>query len=178
MPYDDPMWWIKYRNITYKRFYLRHIAVKQSNADGASVGKPKGMVIGVDLLQIYPIEHAVVYGNSDFLRQETQDKLRATLGDRRLDCVLLDMAPNATGFRALDQENITTLCYSVLRFALLMSSPKASLLMKIWDNGDVPKLEKSINEYYDSVKRVKPRASRDDSSENFILARGFRGIER
>ncbi|KFB35413.1 AGAP004177-PA-like protein [Anopheles sinensis] len=153
------------------------IAVKQSNADGSIPAKPKGMVVGVDLLQIYPVEHATLFGNSDFLRKETQDKIRTSLGDRRIDCVLSDMAPNATGIRALDQENITTLCYSVLRFAILMSSPNASLLMKVWDNGDVPKLEKSILEYYRTVKRVKPRASRDDSAENFILARGFLGIE-
>uniref|UniRef100_A0A182JGN7 rRNA methyltransferase 2, mitochondrial n=1 Tax=Anopheles atroparvus TaxID=41427 RepID=A0A182JGN7_ANOAO len=140
------------------------IAVKQSNADGSVPAKPRGM-------------HAVLFGNSDFLRKETQDKIRASLGERQIDCVLSDMAPNATGVRALDQENITTLCYSVLRFAILMSTPNASLLMKVWDNGDVPKLEKSILEYYKTVKRVKPRASRDDSAENFILARGFLGIE-
>ncbi|XP_052869259.1 rRNA methyltransferase 2, mitochondrial [Anopheles cruzii] len=154
------------------------IAVKQSNADGGmGPQKRPGMVIGVDLLQIYPIEHAILFGNSDFLRKETQDKIRSALGERRVDCVLSDMAPNATGIRSLDQENITTLCYSVLRFALLMSSPNASLVMKVWDNGDVPKLEKSVSEYYGSVKRVKPRASRDDSSEHFIVARQFRGIE-
>ncbi|XP_058116104.1 rRNA methyltransferase 2, mitochondrial [Anopheles ziemanni] len=153
------------------------IAVKQSNADGSIPTRPKGMVVGVDLLQIYPVEHAILLGNSDFLRKETQDKIRTSLGDRRIDCVLSDMAPNATGIRVLDQENITTLCYSVLRFAILMSSPNATLLMKVWDNGDVPKLEKSILEYYRTVKRVKPRASRDDSSENFILARGFLGVE-
>uniref|UniRef100_A0A182RYP5 rRNA methyltransferase 2, mitochondrial n=1 Tax=Anopheles funestus TaxID=62324 RepID=A0A182RYP5_ANOFN len=154
------------------------IAVKHANADGGIAGKPKGKVVGVDLLQIYPIEHAILFGNSDFLRKETQDKIRTSLGDRRVDCVLSDMAPNASGIRALDQENITTLCYSVLRFAILMSTPNASLLMKVWDNGDVPKLEKSILEYYQTAKQVKPRASRDDSAENFILARGFVGIER
>ncbi|XP_053670262.1 rRNA methyltransferase 2, mitochondrial [Anopheles nili] len=153
------------------------IAVDQSNAHGKHTGKPRGMVIGVDLLQIYPIENAILFGNSDFLRKETQDRIRESLADRRVNCVLSDMAPNATGVRALDQDNITTLCYSVLRFAILMSTPSASLLMKIWDNGDVPKLESSIKEYYQTVKRVKPRASRDDSAENFILARGFRGIE-
>ncbi|XP_058059768.1 rRNA methyltransferase 2, mitochondrial [Anopheles bellator] len=153
------------------------IAVKQSNADGAISSERRGMVIGVDLLQIYPIEHAILFGNSDFLRKETQDKIRSALGERGVDCVLSDMAPNATGIRSLDQENITTLCYSVLRFALLMSAPKASLVMKVWDNGDLPKLERSVSEYYGSVKRAKPRASRGDSSELFIVARQFRGIE-
>ncbi|XP_055543494.1 rRNA methyltransferase 2, mitochondrial [Wyeomyia smithii] len=154
------------------------IAVKQSNADGLNNGKPKGLVIGIDLLQIYPIEHATMMGNMDFTRPETHDKIRSMLGNRRLDVVLSDMAPNATGVRSLDQENIITLCYSVLRFAILMSSPDASLLMKIWDNAEVPILEKNIQQYYRMVKRIKPRASRSDSAENFILARGFVGAEQ
>ncbi|EDS30738.1 ribosomal RNA large subunit methyltransferase J [Culex quinquefasciatus] len=154
------------------------IAVKQSNADGAAPGKPKGTVIGVDLLQIYPIAHATTLGNTDFTRTESQDKIRSLLGEKRIDCVLSDMAPNATGVRSLDQENIITLCYSVLRFAILMSSPNASLLMKVWDNGEVPALEKNIQRYYQQVKRIKPRASRADSAENFVLARGFVGVER
>ncbi|XP_038118351.1 rRNA methyltransferase 2, mitochondrial isoform X2 [Culex quinquefasciatus] len=154
------------------------IAVKQSNADGAAPGKPKGTVIGVDLLQIYPIAHATTLGNTDFTRTESQDIIRSLLGEKRIDCVLSDMAPNATGVRSLDQENIITLCYSVLRFAILMSSPNASLLMKVWDNGEVPALEKNIQRYYQQVKRIKPRASRADSAENFVLARGFVGVER
>lgn len=154
------------------------LAVQQSNADGSQPDKPKGMVIGIDLLQIYPIAHATLLGNTDFTRQETQDKIRTLLGERQVDCVISDMAPNATGVRSLDQENIITLCYSVLRFAILMSSSNASLLVKIWDNGEVPTLEKNMQKYYQQVKRIKPRASRSDSAENFILARGFVGVAR
>ncbi|XP_062555462.1 rRNA methyltransferase 2, mitochondrial [Armigeres subalbatus] len=154
------------------------LAVQQSNADCSKPNKPKGMVIGVDLLQIYPIEHATMLGNTDFTKQESQDKIRSLLGERQVDCVLSDMAPNATGVRALDQENIITLCYSVLRFAILMSSLDASLLVKVWDNGEVPLLEKNMQKYYQQVRRIKPRASRSDSAEHFILARGFTGVER
>lgn len=117
-------------------------------------------------------------GNTDFTKQESQDKIRSLLGERQVDCVLSDMAPNATGVRALDQENIITLCYSVLRFAILMSSLDASLLVKVWDNGEVPLLEKNMQKYYQQVRRIKPRASRSDSAEHFILARGFTGVER
>lgn len=85
------------------------------------------------------------------------------------------MAPNATGVRCLDQENIMKLCYSVLRFAIPLSAPDAHCLMKIWDNGDVQKLEQDILKFYKSVKRIKPPASRADSAEVFILARGFSG---
>lgn len=84
------------------------------------------------------------------------------------------MAPNATGVRSLDQENIMMLCNSVLDFALKLSAHRASLLVKVWDNGDVPKFIHKLEAYYDSVKSIKPLSSRDDSTEKFILARGLK----
>lgn len=86
------------------------------------------------------------------------------------------MAPNATGVRTLDQENITGLCYSVLRFAALMSNEKASLLIKVWDNSEVKTLEANILRFYEKVKVIKPNASRSDSSEKFLYASGFVGL--
>lgn len=117
-------------------------------------------------------------GNADFRLPETQKQLEKLLDGRRIDCVMSDMAPNATGVRALDQENIVTLCYTVLRFAILMSSPNASLLVKLWDNGEVNKLEQDMLRYYKHVKHIKPRASRCDSSEKFLLATEFYGLKR
>lgn len=94
-----------------------------------------------------------------------------------MNCVLSDMAPNATGVRCLDQENITNLCYTVLRFAVKMSAKNASLLVKVWDNGEVPQFEKDMLRFYKSVKIIKPVASRADSSEKFLLGREFVGLK-
>lgn len=87
------------------------------------------------------------------------------------------MAPNATGVRQLDQEKIMDLVYNVLHFAILMSSENASLLVKIWDNGNVKKFEEIALKYYKTIKQIKPEASRGDSAERFLLAKGFRGIQ-
>lgn len=84
------------------------------------------------------------------------------------------MAPNASGIKSLDQENIMDLAFSVLQFAREVSSTDAVLLIKVWENGDLPKLEKSILESYEYCKAVKPNASRSDSAEKFILAKGFK----
>lgn len=153
------------------------VAVIKTNSSGAKEDKPKGIVIGIDLLPIYPIEGAHTISSTNFTTVKAQDKIREILGDEKLDCVLSDMAPNATGVRSLDQENITDLCYSVLRFAIQMSAENSSLLMKVWDNGAVPQLERDINRYYRIVKTVKPNASRSDSAEKFVLAKGFVGIK-
>lgn len=116
-------------------------------------------------------------GNTDFPKPETQEKIKSILKDRPVNCVLSDMAPNATGVRSLDQENITKLCYSVLRFAVLVSSVNASILVKLWNNGDVPQLEQNMLRFYEKVKFIKPAASRSDSAEVFMLGKGFRGLK-
>lgn len=116
-------------------------------------------------------------GNADFTKPDIQQKIQSILGDRRVDCVLSDMAPNATGVRSLDQENITKLCYTVLRFAALVSSIDASLLMKLWNNGDISQLEKQMLRFYKKVKFIKPAASRSDSAEVFVLGKGFLGLK-
>jgi len=114
----------------------------------------------------------------DFTKKDSQDSLRKALAGRDVNCVLSDMAPNATGVRMLDQENITNLCYEVLKFALAVSSPGANLVVKVWDNGDVPKLERTIKQFYEKVKRVKPNASRSNSSEHFLVAKNYIGLEK
>lgn len=113
----------------------------------------------------------------DFTKAESKELLRKSLAGRQINCVLSDMAPNSTGVRILDQEAIVNLCYDVVRFALAMSAPQANLVVKVWDNGDVPKMEKDLQRFYDNVKRVKPRSSRGDSAEHFFVARGFKGLE-
>lgn len=120
------------------------------------------------------LQGASFLNNSDFTQESTQQKVIELLEGKRLNCVLSDMAPNATGVRQLDQENIMVLCNSVLEFALKMSAPKASLLMKIWDNGDAQKFIRRLEGYYEVVRTIKPMSSRNDSTEKFILAKSLR----
>lgn len=114
----------------------------------------------------------------DFTLPAAQDKIRSILAGKQINCVLSDMAPNATGVRLLDQENITRFCYSVLKFAVSMAAANSNLVVKVWDNAEVPKLEADMLRFYDNVKRIKPRSSRSNSSEFFLLGRGFKGTEK
>ncbi|XP_063705137.1 rRNA methyltransferase 2, mitochondrial [Culicoides brevitarsis] len=137
-----------------------------------------GLVIGVDLQQVQPVEGAILFGNTDFTSEAGQQKICDVLKDKRVNCVLSDMAPRATGIRQLDQENIMMLCYAVLRFALTMSEEKASVLMKCWTNAEMQELVKRMECYYETVKVVKPNASRGDSAETFLLGKGFKGVTK
>lgn len=150
------------------------ICVKAVNSNGVELNKPKGIVIGIDKLQIYPVDGATFLGNTDFTSPAAQEKIKSILNGRSVNCVLSDMAPNATGIRALDQENIMELANSVFEFAQQVSAPGAFLVIKVWENGDLNKLQNEISQVYEICKMVKPHASRADSAEKYILAKGFK----
>lgn len=110
----------------------------------------------------------------DFTFPENQQKVKSHLNNNLVDIVISDMAPKASGIKSLDQENIITLCYAALKFAVEMSKDNSTLLMKSWQGIGVQKLEKDLLIFYDSIKTIKPSSSRSDSAEIFLLARGFK----
>ncbi|KAK9885519.1 hypothetical protein WA026_011012 [Henosepilachna vigintioctopunctata] len=154
------------------------VAVKEVNSIGQSSSDQLGKVFSIDKQHIYPIEGATILGNMDFTNPSTQTLLRTTLGDRQVQVVLSDMAPTATGIREMDTENMLTLCYNVIRFAVQVSEINGSLLVKLWQCGQAKKLETEISRFYRNVKFVKPNSSRHDSAEIFILGRYFKGLEK
>ncbi|KAF2901864.1 hypothetical protein ILUMI_04320 [Ignelater luminosus] len=153
------------------------VAVKRVNADNSKENAPFGTVISIDKQQIYPIMGATILGNSDFTTASTQDKIKTLLENKKVDTVLSDMAPNATGVKDMDDENIINLCYSVLRFAVLVSNIDATLVVKLWQSNYTKTLENDMLHFYKTVKTVKPQASRSDSAEIFLLAREFKGLK-
>ncbi|CAG9786075.1 unnamed protein product [Diatraea saccharalis] len=154
------------------------VAVQKTNADGADRNKPRGTVLSIDKLQIHPIEGATIMTNLDFSTIEAHDTVVERLGDGKVDIVLSDMAPSATGVRELDKDRIIGLCYMAIRFAALVSKIDGNLLFKVWDGKEVPMLEMDLARFYKHIKILKPSASRSDSSEKFVLARGFNGIQK
>lgn len=76
---------------------------------------PSGLLIGIDLQQMYPIKGVTLLGNSDFTAPETWLKVKELLNGRPIDVVLSDMAPNATGVKLLDHDLIIKLAYSVIK---------------------------------------------------------------
>ena len=138
------------------------------------------MVIGCDLLDIEPVPGAILFPNSDFTSRMTHSKIIEASKDlqSRFDVVLSDMAPNASGQRNLDQDRIITLSYSVLRFALLHSNFRANFVTKVWNGPRVDNLLKDMEKFYDIVDRVKPKSSRKESGEIYLVGRGFKGIKK
>lgn len=154
------------------------VAVQKTNSDGADPSKPVGKVVSIDKLQIFPIQGATIMSNLDFTTTEAHDKVVGVIGPGNVDVVLSDMAPSATGIKELDKDRIIGLCYNAIRFAALVSKIDGSLLFKVWDGKEVSILEMDLERFYKNIKIMKPLASRSESSEKFILARGFRGIQK
>uniref|UniRef100_A0A146M257 rRNA methyltransferase 2, mitochondrial n=1 Tax=Lygus hesperus TaxID=30085 RepID=A0A146M257_LYGHE len=151
------------------------IAVSKTNSSGKDKARPKGFVVGLDRLALYPVEGAVLIGGCDFTVPEAERRLLEALDGRKVDVVLSDMAPNATGIKSMDHDAIISLVNKVLRFSEGISADGASLLMKVWEGRFCRELERDVTAVYETARWVKPKSSRSDSAETFILGRGFKG---
>lgn len=123
------------------------------------------------------MEGATVLGNMDFTSPKTQETLIELLQGDKVDVVLSDMAPNATGMKEMDHDNIILLAYAALRFALQISKINGTLVIKVWDGGKAQQFEQNLSKFYNSIKIIRPDATRDESTEKFFLARGFKGLK-
>ena len=133
----------------------------------------KGKVIGIDLLDM-PELPGVTFAQMDFLDDKAPDKLRAMIGGGA-DVVMSDMAANTTGHRKTDQLRIIGLVESAAAFACEILNPGGTFLAKVFQGGADADLLAQLRRDFTTVKHVKPAASRQDSSERYVMATGFRG---
>jgi 23S rRNA (uridine2552-2'-O)-methyltransferase len=93
----------------------------------------------------------------------------------RADVVLSDMAANTTGHRKTDQLRILGLVEGAAAFAADVLNPGGTLVAKVFQSGADAELLAQLKRDFASVRHVKPASSRQDSSERYVLAMGFRG---
>jgi 23S rRNA (uridine2552-2'-O)-methyltransferase len=132
-----------------------------------------GKVVALDILDMKPIA-GVEFINLDFLDAAAPDRLKALLGGEA-DVVLSDMAANTTGHRQTDHLRIMALAEAAAHFAREVLAPGGSFLCKVLQGGTEAALLAELKRDFASVKHIKPPASRTDSAELYLLARGFRG---
>lgn len=152
------------------------VAVKMTNADGKRE-EAVGTVLAIDKQPLYHIPGATVLGKMDFTSAKSQAELLKFLNGEKADVVLSDMAPNATGVRDLDHDNIITLAYAAVKFALQVMKVDGTFVCKLWDGGKSQRVEQDLARFFQTVRCVRPQATRDESTEKFILARGFKGVK-
>jgi 23S rRNA (uridine2552-2'-O)-methyltransferase len=133
---------------------------------------PTGRVIAIDILDMKPIP-GVEFLHLDFLDPTAPGRLKAMLGGKA-DIVLSDMAANATGHRQTDHIRIMALAEAAALFAREVLAPGGAFLCKVLQGGTEAALLAELKRDFEAVKHVKPPASRTDSAELYLLARGFR----
>jgi 23S rRNA (uridine2552-2'-O)-methyltransferase len=132
-----------------------------------------GRVVAIDVVPIEPIG-GVEFAQIDFLDSDAPDRLKALLGGPA-DLVLSDMAANTTGHRQTDHLKIVALVEAAAEFARDVLKPGGAFLAKVIQGGTEGSLLAALKRDFASVKHIKPAASRADSAELYVVARGFRG---
>ncbi len=157
------------------------VAADRVNAGGAYRARARaGTVVACDLLAIQPLTGAETLSRSDFTLPETQERILKLLNGRKADVVLSDMAPNASGQGGLDSSAQLNLAAAALRFAVLNSIPgeRTAFLCKVWNGKGYHKFKEAVQRFYSEVHEVKPKSSRQESMELFVLGRNFKGAEK
>ena len=140
-----------------------------------AVKRGAGKVVGVDLLPIDPVNGAELI-QGDFNDPELPGVLSAMMGGPA-DLVLSDMAPNTTGHTATDHIRIIGLAELALDFAIKILAPGGSFVAKVFQGGSEGELLARLKRDFAAVRHLKPKASRADSAEMYVLATGFRGAK-
>lgn len=135
-----------------------------------------GRVIAIDILEMEPIP-GVEFMVLDFTDDDAPERLFDVLGGDKADAVISDMAASATGHRQTDHLRIMALCEMAYDFARQVLKPDGWFLAKVLQGGTENELLALLKQEFKVVRHVKPKASRQDSAESYVLATGFRGPE-
>jgi 23S rRNA (uridine2552-2'-O)-methyltransferase len=137
---------------------------------------PGGKVIAVDLLEIAPISNVTVV-RGDCRDPAIQAQLVAALGGAKADVVLSDLSPNISGIASADQARAAELVRMAMDFCRLRLQKDGALLVKVFQGAEFAGLLKQLKDRFSEVRTVKPAASREESRETYLLARGPKGIQ-
>lgn len=136
----------------------------------------KGKVIAIDMHGMDPIPGVVIF-HKDFYDEDAPSLLIEALGGEKADVVMSDMAAHATGHRQTDHLKIMALAEAGFEFAKDVLKPSGTFLAKVLRGGTEGEMLKMMKRHFETVRHIKPDASRSDSAELFVLAMGFRPVD-
>lgn len=139
--------------------------------EGAAAGVLQGRILALDILPMEPIE-GVTFIQGDFREPESAARLEEALAGRKVDAVVSDMAPNLSGIPSSDAARIEHLVELALEFAQAHLKPEGALVCKVFHGSGYSQLVKLFKGQFRIVKPLKPKASRDKSSETFLVGIG------
>ncbi|TAL77196.1 MAG: RlmE family RNA methyltransferase [Burkholderiaceae bacterium] len=133
-----------------------------------------GRIVALDLLPMEPIA-GVEFIQGDFREDAVLEQLQQLIGDRRVDLVISDMAPNLSGVASADSVRIQHVCELALEFSRQHLKPEGALIVKAFHGSGFSQIVESFKRHFERVVERKPKASRDKSSETFLVGRKLKG---
>jgi 23S rRNA (uridine2552-2'-O)-methyltransferase len=148
--------------------YVRRKMSHKVGPKGEQVTELSGRIIALDMLTMEPID-GVVFIQGDIGDDAVLAKLTEQMQGQLADLVISDMAPNLSGISSADAARIEYLVELALEFAQSHLKPEGALVAKVFHGGSYDALARRFREVFKTVKRIKPKASRDRSSETFLV---------
>jgi 23S rRNA (uridine2552-2'-O)-methyltransferase len=133
--------------------------------------KGQGKVIALDILDMSPIG-GVTFLQGDFREESVLRLLEQTLNNVKVDLVIADMAPNISGVKDVDQAGAAYLTELALDFSQEWLKPSGNFLVKVFIGAGFEEILQNMRQMFDKVVTRKPKASRDRSSEVYLLGIG------
>jgi len=146
---------------------------RRLSPQGAAAGELDGTIIALDILPMEAIE-GVTFIQGDFREDAAAAELAKELAGRKADAVVSDMAPNLSGIPSSDSARIALLVELAVDFATHHLKPEGALVCKVFHGSGYSQLVKLFKERFRVVKPLKPKASRDKSSETFLVGIGLK----
>jgi 23S rRNA (uridine2552-2'-O)-methyltransferase len=158
----------------WSQYLRRKLAIKGNDAQSAAQTHVNGTLIALDLLDFEPID-GVHFIQGDFREDAVLQMLEATLQSRKVNVVLSDMAPNLSGIESADAARMADLVELALDFAVRHLHHDGALVAKVFHGSGYSQLVQAFKGQFRVVKAHKPKASRDRSSETFLVGLGLKG---
>jgi len=136
-------------------------------------GAVDGRIIALDLLPMEPVA-GVEFIQGDFRDDEVLRQLEERVGSQAVDLVISDMAPNLSGVGVADSARIQHVCELAMEFACNHLKPDGALIVKAFHGSGFSQIVESFKQRFRRVVERKPKASRDKSSETFLVARNLK----
>jgi len=157
----------------WSQYARRKLSPKSAIGGGAAVGALDGRILALDILPMAPIED-VSFIQGDIREDSVLAELARLLHGQLADVVLSDMAPNLSGIASADAARIEHLVELALDFTQYHLKPEGALVAKVFHGSSYDNLFKRFKEVFVTVKRIKPKASRDRSAETFLVGLGLK----
>ncbi len=138
--------------------------------------KGNGRVIALDLLPMVGIP-GVEFIQGDFREDAILDQLEEILGGKPIDLVISDMAPNISGISSVDQPNAVYLTELAVDFSLKWLKPEGNFLVKVFIGSGFEEIVQIMRDSFEKVVTRKPKASRDRSTEVYLLGLKRKPVE-